>query len=54
MVRLTPPTNITFTASIVLGIAAVIAGIMYGFATSSYIALAGLVALAAGNLFERL
>ncbi|MBI4153255.1 hypothetical protein HY497_01915 [Candidatus Woesearchaeota archaeon] len=52
--RLTPPTNITFIASIVLGLAAVAAGMVYGFATSSYIALAGLVALAAGNLFERL
>ena len=52
--RLTPPTNTTFTVSILLGIGAVAAGIMFGFATSSYIALAGLVALAAGNLFERL
>ncbi len=54
MLRLTPPTNATFIASIVLGVAAVAAGLMYGFAASSVIALAGLVALAAGNLFERL
>ncbi len=52
--RLTPPTNATFIASIVLGIAAVVVGAMYGFTASSVVALIGLIMLAAGNVFERL
>lgn len=51
--RLTPPTNATFWISVLLGLVSVIAGFTIGFTISTYLALAALLVLMLGNLFEK-
>jgi small-conductance mechanosensitive channel len=51
--KLTPPTNVTYGISLLLGVLAIVLGILTGFATSTYLALAGLALLALGNYLEK-
>ncbi len=52
--RLTPPTNSTFYASGTLGVVALVLGLSSGFTLTATLALAGLVLLVVGNVYEKI
>jgi hypothetical protein len=52
--KLTPPTNLTFGLSGVLGVAGLLVGLSTGFALSTYLLLAGLALLVVGNAYEKI
>lgn len=52
--KLTPPTNKTFTMAIFVGIIALAIGLYKGINLSLVIALVGLAILASGNIYEKI
>lgn len=52
--RLTPPTNLTFGIGIIFGIAGLGLGLYQGISSALTVALAGLIILAIGNLYEKI
>lgn len=52
--KLTPPTNLTFGLSVLLGIIGLGLGFYSGFSPALVVTLVGLLILAVGNLYEKI
>ncbi len=52
--RLTPPTNATFSLSLLLAVIALVISFRNGFSTSGYLALGAWLVLFVGNMYEKI